>query len=506
MEEIKLLISTVNRNKIKQIEVLGQDRNASTLLNQLYNGIYDGKYNSDEDAATDLFDGDKNRNEYYRRIKRQLKERLYNTLFLIDTNEPSYSDLQKAYYSSYKNAAAVKILIGKQNRAGAIPLALKTLKVAKKFEFTDIVLALSKELRTHFGMLIGDKKKFDYYNKLVKKYREIHHAELQAEEYYTAIVVHFVNSSANKKDVISLAETLRVELLEKSKEVDSYWFNYFTYLTIISRYEIANDYENVISTCHQALTYFASKKHLVSNRTLFNFQFRTLGAHIKLKQFETGFTRIDECLDLTLAGSINWYSTLHYLMIISYHAGNFDLAYTTYNQATSHPNFKIYFQNLSENWKLHEAFVYYFLITERLNLSNEEKPQTFRISKFLNQVPTFSKDKRGTNITVIILQLLLLLQQRKYGAIIDRMEPLQAYAHRYLRQDDTFRSNCFIKMLLCLPAASFHKKGVLRKADKYWKKLQSVPIEQANQSAEMEIVPYEMLWEFVLEGLDEKWH
>ncbi|NRB53539.1 MAG: hypothetical protein HRU41_38135 [Saprospiraceae bacterium] len=485
---------------------MGQDRSSDTILNRLYNGIYDGKYNSDEEAAEDLFAEDRHKNEYYGRIKRQLKERLYNTLFLIDTNEPNYSDLQKAYYSSYKNSAAVKILIGKQNRAGAIPLALKTLKVAQKYEFTDLVLALAKELRTHFGMLIGDKKKFDHYNSLVKRYKQIYDAELLAEEYYTAIVVHFVNSSANKKDVISLAETLRVELVEKSEDVDSYWFNYFTYLTIISRYEIANDYENVITTCNQALRYFASKKHLVSKRTLFNFQFRTLGAHIKLKQFQTGFSKIDECLELTLAGSINWYSTLHYLMIISYHARNFDQAYATYNQATSHANFKIYFKNLSENWKLHEAFVYYFLITGRLNLSPAEKPGTFRISKFMNQVPTFSKDKRGTNITVIILQLLLLLQQKKYGAIIDRMEPLQAYAHRYLRQDDTFRSNCFIKMLLCLPAASFHKVGVLRKADKYWKKLQTMPIEKANQSAEMEIVPYEMLWEFVLEGLDEKWH
>ena len=61
-------------------------------------------------------------------------------------------------------------------------------------------------------------------------------------------------------------------------------------------------------------------------------------------------------------------------------------------------------------------------------------------------------------------------------------------------------------MLLCLPAASFHKKAVLRKADKYWKKLKDVPLEKANQSVELEIVPYEMLWEFVLEGLDEKWH
>ena len=129
-----------------------------------------------------------------------------------------------------------------------------------------------------------------------------------------------------------------------------------------------------------------------------------------------------------------------------------------------------------------------------------------RVNKFLNEVPIYSKDKRGTNITILILHILFLLQQGKYGVIIDRMESLKTYAHRYLRKDDTYRSNCFIKMLMQLPAADFHKQGVIRKAQKYWEKLQAVPLEVANQSAEIEIVPYEMLWEFVLESLDNRFH
>jgi len=506
MDELRSLINTVSKNKIKQIEILGGPSNPNSLLNKFYNGVSEGQFTSDEDAATELFKAEKNRKAYYNRLKRQLKERLYNTLFLIDTNEPSYSDLQRAYYNSYKDVSAVKILIGKQNRQGAIPLAIKTLKVAEKYEFTDIILALAKELRTHFGMLIGNQKKFDQYNNIVKKYTKIYLAELQAEEYYSAIVVHFVNSSANKKEVIEIANNLCENLLKMGKEVDSYWFNFFTYSTLIIRYEIANDYLNVLKTCNTALQYFDKKKHLASNRTLLSFLFRSSGAHIKLREFEQGFEKIQRCIGLTLQGSVNWYSSMHYLMIISYHSKNLDIAFETYLRATSHSNFKLYYKNLSETWKIHEAFTYFFLLTERLSEDKNEKLPKFRVSKFMNQVPIQSKDKRGSNITIIILQVLFLLQQKKYGAIIDKMESLQTYTHRYLRQDDTFRSNCFIKMLLCLPAASFHKKAVLRKADKYWKKLLSVPIEKANQSAEMEIVPYEMLWEFVLEGLDEKWH
>lgn len=505
MDELKLLINTVSRQKVRQIEIIGNDRNPNSLLNRLYDGIHDGRISSDQVAIEELFDGGKNSVGYLNRLKRQLKERLYNTLFLIDNNLSSYSDLQTAYYSCYKNLSAIKILIGKQNRQGALPLAIKTLKVSQKYEFTDITLAIAKELRLHFGTLIGDKKKFDKYNAIVKEYSKIYEAELLAEEYYSAITVHFVNSAAIKKEIIVYADNLIEDLLERGKSTSSYWFNYVTYITLIIRYEIVNDYEQVIDICQKAMGYFESKKHLASNRTLFNFQYKTLGGHIKLKHYQEGLEKIYNCIDLTLEGSINWYSSLHYLMILSYHSKTLSEAFSTYYLATSHSNFKVYFKNLSEIWRIHEAFVHFFIITKRIKKDQEELPK-FRISKFLNEVPIFSKDKRGNNITVIILQILFLLQQKKYGAIIDKMESLQTYTHRYLRQDDTFRSNCFIKMLLCLPAASFHKKAVLRKADKYWKKLQTMPIEKANQSAEMEIVPYEMLWEFVLEGLDEKWH
>lgn len=119
-------------------------------------------------------------------------------------------------------------------------------------------------------------------------------------------------------------------------------------------------------------------------------------------------------------------------------------------------------------------------------------------------MPIYSKDKRDANISILILQMLFLLHQKKYNEIIDRAESLKTYTYRYLRRDDTFRSHCFIRMLLTLPDCSFHKAAVLRKADQYWQQLKEVPLNVAKQSAEIEIVPYEMLWEFVLESLDER--
>jgi len=102
----------------------------------------------------------------------------------------------------------------------------------------------------------------------------------------------------------------------------------------------------------------------------------------------------------------------------------------------------------------------------------------------------------------LILQILFLLHQKKYSSIIDRVEPLNTYSYRYLRNDETYRSNCFIKILLQLPKSDFNKKAFLRHSDGFYQKLLEMPIEKAKQGNEVEIIPYETLYEFVLASLE----
>lgn len=52
-----------------------------------------------------------------------------------------------------------------------------------------------------------------------------------------------------------------------------------------------------------------------------------------------------------------------------------------------------------------------------------------------------------------------------------------------------------------MPAASFHQEAVFRKAQKHLEQLQSMPLEIANQTHEIEIIPYEDLWTMAMENL-----
>lgn len=506
MEDLKVLINLISKNKTKSIEVIGNNHDARSNYQKLYDEVASGRITSDEEAMNFFFPETQHRSYYLKRLKKQLHDRLINTLFFIDINQPSYTEYQRAYHTCYKAATATKILLGKYARSAAIQLAERTIKHAIKFEFTDIILLLAKDLRFHYGGIVGNKKKYEYYNNLVASYSSLFNAELLAEDYYTQIMINFTNSTATKPEVINLSKRFTSELNELKEHQQSYWFNLIYYNIKTVQYELANDYVQTIQVAKEALAFFEHKKHIATNTALSVFLFKILGAQIYLKRFDEIEESITQCLALIPEGTFNWFLTYDRFMIYLFHSGQFDRALAVYERTSSHPRFKSQLKRIAENWLIHEAFLQYFILMGKISKPTKGQNQRFRISKFLNEVPTFSKDKRGSNITILLLQILFLLQQKKYGDIIDRMEALKSYSHRYLRKDGTFRSNCFIKMLLCLPAASFHKKAVLRKADKYWKKLKDVPLEKANQSVELEIVPYEMLWEFVLEGLDEKWH
>ena len=71
-----------------------------------------------------------------------------------------------------------------------------------------------------------------------------------------------------------------------------------------------------------------------------------------------------------------------------------------------------------------------------------------------------------------------MIQRKRYGDIIDRAEGLRAYAYRYLKKPDTRRSYYFIRMLLELPEAAFHKEAVKRKAERHFSKLKEIEIDQ----------------------------
>ena len=173
-------------------------------------------------------------------------------------------------------------------------------------------------------------------------------------------------------------------------------------------------------------------------------------------------------------------------------------------EVTTLKNFNKLDDKWRQPWTIKEAFIHILMkigkISEDEIADIEFRP--FRINRFMNDVPLYSKDKRGSNVSILIAQFIFLLTENKTNKIYERLDGLNQYCHRYLRNDNTYRSNCFIKMLMKIPLANFHPVRVRSHTKVLWKKLQDAPLTISEQSYEVEIIPYEDLWELVLEILE----
>ncbi|RMG80319.1 MAG: hypothetical protein D6714_14840 [Bacteroidetes bacterium] len=505
MDVLKDIIRIITRNKVKRIEIIGQPGTRKSQTHQLYEGICEGKIERDEDIARVFFGEGDNAQIYATRLKRQLYKRLINTIFFIDVNQPGFNEYQRAYYNLYKNYAAIRVLIGRGSRTAAMDLIKKTLRKAVKYEMTELVVSLARELRMQYGIAEGNRKKFEEYRDLGKKYREILEVEIEVEEMYIDLVIHFVSSKSPQKHLLSAAETYRKRIEPLLPLYNSYWFKLYAYLTLSIRYEIGNDHHNALRISQEAIDFFESRPHLASKSAIGHFHLKMLSFYTSTKQYDKGEASAQKGLETFHAGTSSWFLILANTITLFFHSKQFSRAFSTFIQASTHPAFKSIPQEHRENWLLIEAFIHYLISIGKIDpagVEGADQLKKFRYSRFINEVVVYSKDKRGYNITFLILQILFLLQQKKYDQVIDRTESINMYCHRYLRQDETLRSNCFIKMLMTLPAARFNRTAAIRRTQKLAEKLKSVPIEKASQSSELEIIPYETLWEFVLESLD----
>lgn len=151
--------------------------------------------------------------------------------------------------------------------------------------------------------------------------------------------------------------------------------------------------------------------------------------------------------------------------------------------------------------KLYEKMLSKFIFPTVHAVTN---PSKYKQGKFLNSIPVYSKDKRDLNVSSLIIQIVFVIVKKDYDQAIDRIEAIEKYCSRYLRKDENFRSNCFIKALLQVPISGFHKAGVERRAKKYIGQLSDVPLEMSNQPYEVEIIPYEDLWQIIMDSLGVK--
>ena len=377
--------------------------------------------------------------------------------------------------------AVANILQGQGKRKAAIKVAEETFGKALKHEFTPIILSLATMLRRHYGIIVGDRKKMLQYHAIHEEYNQILRLEEAAEFFFVDLRSNFPKSKKGTEHLIVTAQQYVDELRPHLGQINSYRFHLLSYHVILALEQIKGNAKHVIKACEEAIEYFQDRPKAPKS-TLFTFYYHQIPSLIQVGEEQKLAEVLKACSTLTTKGQHNWLITQQYRIIALFYQKDFESGLqaiqTTKTNAKKH-------ESIYEMWVILEAYAAFLT------------GQKFRLQKFLNEVPTYEKDKRGMNINILIIQILYSLQRKKYEQIVEKVEAIRSYSYKYLREDDTYRSNCFIRMLLTLKPCGFKRSMVEKRAYELLEKMSAAPI----RDIDVEPVSYEVLWGKVLELL-----
>lgn len=501
MRELRELVGIINRHKIKNLELLGPSVSPSTKIMRLYEGISSGVFETDEEAMKFLYDDPEHSKNSYWKLKHDLKKRLLNMVFFIDQKQSRQTSYERTFYNCYREFTAARFLLRRGARHIAIELLHKVLKKAEQIELTAVVLEAMQLLRHHYGVILGDQRKFAEYDRRINYLLSLYRAEITADGYLEELLSHYVTDKSTKTHHFEKAQHYEAALHQMLGSVRSNKLRHRAQFMTVAKSMIVNDYEATVKACNTAIRHFR-KSDLIPEAYIRPYLYQLLVSHIQLKDFHKGEEAVRQLLDMLEPGQSNWFKGMELYCVLALHSKEYEKAYEIWSGCTGNPQFRHLYPSAREPWHIMEAFIHYVFLTGKVKRACPELEQRrFRLAKFLNEVPTFAKDKRGYNIPILIIQILFLIHQGNFDAVHERLDAVSRYAIRHFKRGEHYRTNCFIRMLNQLPRAFFRKKELERLTLHPWQQLQNVPLGLAREAHEIEIIPYEDLWALVLEGL-----
>lgn len=491
-------LARINQKNTRIVESMIASDKESPL--KKLNSLLLSKHNLDDSAAMLEIYGKKNISAFSR-LKTRLKDILIRSTLLQNvTSESSDSRLTEAH-NHLKYALASKLLVDLRARGLSIDIAEKAILKAIKYNLTESILLMARILVAHFGISEYNKYKLNKYLSIQEEYLRVYGYEIKAENYFLDLQRTQLQSLAAPNETTKEKARKYVEELESVTDINTYFFVLFKYKVKSAYYEYQKDFESILKTSDEILNQFSSE--FKSGMFLQTVNLRREWALIQAGRNDEAISSGLKEMNRILYGSLGWYFMAHYTLKAQLYKGDYLKAIKLISQMIDNPKFLKIGDNYRELFNTTLGYIH--LIIESGMLGDPDKIQEqlpeFKLYKYLNATPVFSKDKRGINVSILLMHIAYLLQRKDYNAIIDRVDSLNQYAYRYLRKDDSFRSNCMIKMVIQITKADFNSLRTERYTKELFKQLKEVNLAGSGENIETEIIPHEVLWEIMTKSL-----
>ncbi len=330
MFALQELINLVTKYKRKEVKVLGYNPDAHDRYEIFYNLLADGKLSTDDEAARHFFGTDKDGSHTeYRNLRNSFFKRLVNTFFFIDVKKAEFNDAQAALHTCYRNMAAVRMLVAREARHAAHEIAEKTIEQAIKYELTEVVLELARNLLGYYTYIEQEVKKKNYYEKLVEETLEAMSATVKAEIMYLELISPYVKSKASKPWVSEKAVTYLVILEPIVQKHHVHRLHFLFHLIAKLERASVHDHAGTTDVCKRAIRYFEGR--FATPKSVPGMFAHTLVASLTmLRKYEEAEEWAKYAENLVEPGIHNWFKGLEQQIVLQFHKQDYKAAYAVY--------------------------------------------------------------------------------------------------------------------------------------------------------------------------------
>ncbi len=502
MDSLRELISLITQKRIKKVELFDEsNRNKTSNYYKLFDGIHSRKYGTDADAAKDIYDCLPSEKKYLI-LKTRLRQKLLNTLFFLDYDAEKSSEYHKVLYDCNKQVYAIKVLIMANSRRLAIPMAEKTLKLAADYELTDIVLECARILREHYSG--SNYQEFLEYKGIAERTEQQQRIENMAEQYYQEIVALYAKSKGNRQRVRKMADKYYHTLEENLRPYDSIKLRLYYYRIKTLFFQLSDNYQSAIQVIKDHEEFISQTPMFHPPSRLEELAIQKINFYLHLKDFAAGEEHVQKYMYLFADKNPNLYTFKEYQLLLAMHTGHYLRAAEVFHEVVSQSSFRTLSDAKKERWCTLQSYLHYIYKYQKIKEIRpliQNSKTGFQLSDFLEKKPEFAKERRGLNAAILTIQVLYFLEKMNMEDLIDRINEIERYTRRYPKKDMNFRSECFINLLTQMRDDGFRFYQTRKATEKLYEEMKSVMMEYYGGNRALEVLPYEVMWDIVLDKL-----
>jgi hypothetical protein len=492
MDEIKALIKIITDNTKKNIPLLdlkNPQQNGNKEMN-LFLGIKNGHFSSDEEASGGIY-GSEVVDFKFRMLKSRLNRKLLNHLFFMDFASNRYTKSACIYQEVLDYFHFSRMLLNVGETKLGTKLLYKTIDLAKDCEFTSTLNDCLRELRGVYAKTYRPKL-FQSIKNEIKEYDELERIEENADLIFQENML-YINSTVNnrKKNFDPYLQGIgALEQLYKQTKSYNIFEKYFKLQ--IYYYELAGDFESVLRITQSVEDDYKKGK---INQKRFDHLFINISrgnALIKLKKFDDGSVFLEKMLQEVDSTSRDWYLFAEKLVMLNIQNEQYEKASDIFQRVAGNKSFADLDAQEMLRWNIIRGYLFHLT-------GNKKLIRKFNYRQFIGKTPGFIKENAGYNVSIIILQVLSgiagdLAELRK------KLDAIDDYVNRYLNNSFSKRTKTFCKLLHKI-AIHHRDYGTIALKSRYLQEKLNEAEVAGESFVDFEIVPYEVLWEKVLNAV-----